>query len=80
MSWISSDRLRRDHRSLDYLMQEDYAGGLASHAGDGKWDKDGSVQQTHQDGWFRNALPFEPLCNCPESGHAGEAGQYTSSS
>ena len=38
--------------SLDYLMQEDYAGGLASHAGDGTWNKG-----PHQDGWFRHSIP-----------------------
>ena len=54
--------------SLDYLMQEDYAGGLASHAGDGKWD-----EGVTQDGWFRQSIPFEPLCNCPEDG-GGELG------
>ena len=27
-----------------------------------------------QDGWFRRSIPFEPLCNCPESGHDGEVG------
>ena len=27
-----------------------------------------------QDGWFRHSIPFEPLCNCPESGHDGEVG------
>ena len=50
-------------------MQEDYAGALASHAGDGTW-----AQGPHQDGWFRRSIPFEPLCNCPESGHDGEVG------
>ena len=34
--------------SLDYLMQEDYAGALASHAGDGTW-----AQGPHQ---VRNTL------------------------
>ena len=55
--------------SLDYLMQENYAGALASHAGSGIWA--GGVRQ---DGWFRQSLPFEPLCNCPESGHDGVQG------
>jgi hypothetical protein len=41
-----------------FFLQENYAGGLASHAGDGMWD-----EGVRQDGWFRRGLPFEPLCN-----------------
>lgn len=58
--------------SLDYLLQENYGGGLASHAGRGHWDintpgEDRSAVQ--KDGWFRAPLPFEPLANCPSSIH-----------
>jgi hypothetical protein len=61
--------------SLDYLMQEDYAGGLASHANAGKWiEPDEPNKGMSQDGWFRNSLPFEPLCNCPETGDSTASG------
>ena len=51
------------------------AGGLASHASYGRWVEPHEPNSgVHQDGWFRAALPFEPLCNCPESGHDGEVG------
>lgn len=37
--------------SLDYLMQENYAGGLASHANDGKWEEPKEPNRyLHQDG------------------------------
>jgi hypothetical protein len=56
--------------SLDYLLQENYAGGLASHAGRGHWDAPGEDRRAVQkDGWFRAPLPFEPLANCPSSIH-----------
>jgi hypothetical protein len=56
--------------SLDYLLQENYAGGLASHAGRGHWDAPGEDRSAVQkDGWFRVPLPFEPLANCPSSIH-----------
>jgi hypothetical protein len=58
--------------SLDYLLQENYAGGLASHAGRGHWDPGAPAEDptaVQKDGWFRAPLPFEPLVNCPSSIH-----------
>eukprot|EP01045_Picozoa_sp_COSAG04_P032635 COSAG04_NODE_6463_length_1322_cov_0.910057_2_plen_267_part_01 len=61
----------RTQLSLDYLMQENYQGGLPSHAGDGSWSEGWGA-----DGEYRAALPFEPLCNCPAGSLAntGELG------
>ena len=46
--------------SLDVVMQENYGGTLAAHAGTGAWA--GGVGG---DGWFRNGAAFEPVYNCP---------------
>ncbi|KAH8053509.1 hypothetical protein JL722_9347 [Aureococcus anophagefferens] len=45
---------------LDVVMQENYGGTLAAHAGTGAWA--GGVGG---DGWFRNGAAFEPVYNCP---------------
>ena len=64
----------RTQLSLDYLMQENYGGGLSGHAGTGHWvgpNEPNSIVQ--KDGWFRAAIPFEPLCNCPGVIHDARA-------
>lgn len=59
----------RTQLALDYLMQENYQGGLASHAGDGSW-----AEGWGADGQYRASLPFQPLCNCP-AGNLAETGE-----
>lgn len=46
--------------SLDYILQENYGGNLASKAGDGTW-----AGGRGGDGNYRNGMQFEPICNCP---------------
>ena len=47
--------------SLDYILQENYEGGLWRHGGDGHWTEgiDGDEGVNHQPN------PFEPIANCP---------------
>ena len=41
------------------------ASGLAAHASSGMWVGPNEPNQAVQkDGWFREPIPFEPLCNC----------------
>eukprot|EP01052_Picozoa_sp_SAG31_P036749 SAG31_NODE_4632_length_3084_cov_2.286767_2_plen_513_part_00 len=63
----------RTQLALDYLMQENYQGGLTSHAGDGSWAKGWGA-----DGEYRASVPFQPLCNCPAGSLAdtGELGLF----
>ena len=57
---IEFGRQPRTMLSVDYMMQENYCGGLACDSGDGHWDEGVSGA-----GWFRNGVPFEAVCNCP---------------
>ena len=49
--------------SLDYVMIENYGGGLPGHRNGGTWSTG-----VGNDGRLRNGIPFEPLCNCPGFG------------
>ena len=49
--------------SLDYIMIENYGGGLTGHRNGGSW-----ATGVGNDGRLRNGIPFEPLCNCPGEG------------
>ena len=49
--------------SLDYIMMENYGGGLSSHRSGGTWSTG-----VGNDGRLRNGIPFEPLVNCPGYG------------
>ena len=49
--------------SLDYVMIENYGGGLSGHRNGGTWSTG-----VGNDGRLRNGIPFEPLCNCPGFG------------
>jgi len=53
--------------SLDYILQENYEGGLWRHSGDGHWEQ-GFIGP---DGTNHAENPFEPIANCPECCTAG---------
>ena len=58
----------RQQLSLDYVLQENYEGGLWRHSGDGTW-KQGFIGP---DGPNHAANPFEPIANCPAAGQTLE--------
>ena len=70
-SWLASEQDDGDRKiptatqptlqlSLDVVMQENYAGDVEAHAGDGSWA--GGVGS---DGFYRHGATFEPIYNCP---------------
>ena len=50
--------------SLDYVLNENYEGGLWRHSGDGHWGQG----FFGPDGPDHAANPFEPIANCPQKG------------
>eukprot|EP01043_Picozoa_sp_COSAG02_P083317 COSAG02_NODE_21361_length_791_cov_0.972543_1_plen_181_part_10 len=58
--------------SLDYILQENYEGGLWRHSGDGTWAQ-GFIGP---DGPNHAANPFEPLVNCPSRAGSPGNGQH----